>query len=67
MITGFSRTRPMRRAPYDFIIQGMGGFMSLTGRPDGAPQRPASPYADIFTGVYSAVAILAALRQRAAA
>src|SRR5262249_20858473 len=64
-ITGFGQTGPYaHRAGYDFIIQGMGGIMSLTGEPDGAPQKAGIAYADIFTGVYSAVAILAALRQR---
>jgi crotonobetainyl-CoA:carnitine CoA-transferase CaiB-like acyl-CoA transferase len=64
-ITGFGQTGPYApRAGYDFIIQGMGGAMSLTGEPDGAPQKSGVAYADIFTGVYSAVAILAALRER---
>lgn len=64
-ITGFGQTGPYaHRAGYDFIIQGMGGAMSLTGEPDGAPQKSGIAYADIFTGVYSAVAILSALRQR---
>lgn len=64
-VTGFGQTGPYaHRAGYDFIIQGMGGIMSLTGEPDGAPQKAGIAYADIFTGVYSAVAILAALRQR---
>ncbi|WP_033919341.1 CaiB/BaiF CoA transferase family protein [Sphingomonas sp. 37zxx] len=64
-ITGFGQTGPYApRAGYDFIIQAMGGLMSLTGEPDGPPQKAGIAYADIFTGVYSAVAILAALRQR---
>ena len=64
-ITGFGQTGPYaHRAGYDFIIQGMGGIMSLTGEPDGAPQKSGIAYADIFTGVYAAVAILAALRSR---
>jgi crotonobetainyl-CoA:carnitine CoA-transferase CaiB-like acyl-CoA transferase len=64
-ITGFGQTGPYaHRAGYDFIIQGMGGIMSLTGEPDGAPQKAGIAYADVFTGVYSAVAILAALRRR---
>jgi crotonobetainyl-CoA:carnitine CoA-transferase CaiB-like acyl-CoA transferase len=64
-ITGFGQTGPYAaRAGYDFIIQGMGGAMSLTGEPDGAPQKSGVAYADIFTGVYSAVAILSALRRR---
>ncbi len=64
-ITGFGQDGPYaHRAGYDFIIQAMGGAMSLTGEPDGAPQKAGIAYADIFTGVYSAVAILAALRRR---
>jgi crotonobetainyl-CoA:carnitine CoA-transferase CaiB-like acyl-CoA transferase len=64
-ITGFGQTGPYAdRAGYDFIIQGMGGIMSLTGDPDGPAQKAGVAYADIFTGVYSAVGILAALRER---
>ena len=64
-ITGFGQTGPYApRAGYDFIIQGMGGIMSLTGEPDGPPQKAGVAYADIFTGVYSTVGILAALRDR---
>jgi crotonobetainyl-CoA:carnitine CoA-transferase CaiB-like acyl-CoA transferase len=64
-ITGFGQTGPYApRAGYDFIIQGMGGAMSLTGEPDGAPQKSGVAYADMFTGLYSTVAILAALRER---
>ncbi len=64
-ITGFGQTGPYApRAGYDFIVQAMGGAMSLTGEPDGAPQKAGVAYADIFTGLYSTVAILAALRQR---
>jgi crotonobetainyl-CoA:carnitine CoA-transferase CaiB-like acyl-CoA transferase len=64
-ITGFGQTGPYAaRAGYDFIIQGMGGAMSLTGEPDGAPQKSGIAYADLFTGLYSSVAILAALRDR---
>ncbi len=64
-VTGFGQTGPYaHRAGYDFIIQGMGGIMSLTGEPDGAPQKSGVAIADLFTGVYSAVAILAALRER---
>lgn len=64
-ITGFGQTGPYaHRAGYDFIIQAMGGAMSLTGEPDGAPQKSGIAYADVFTGMYSAVAILAALRRR---
>ena len=64
-ITGFGQTGPYAgRAGYDFIIQGMGGAMSLTGEPDGPPQKSGVAYADLFTGLYAGVAILAALRDR---
>jgi crotonobetainyl-CoA:carnitine CoA-transferase CaiB-like acyl-CoA transferase len=64
-ITGFGQDGPYAsRAGYDFMIQGMGGIMDLTGDPDGAPQKIGVAYVDIFTGVYSVVGILAALRQR---
>jgi crotonobetainyl-CoA:carnitine CoA-transferase CaiB-like acyl-CoA transferase len=64
-ITGFGQTGPYAsRAGYDFIIQGMGGAMSLTGEPNGEPQKAGIAYADLFTGLYSTVAILAALRER---
>jgi crotonobetainyl-CoA:carnitine CoA-transferase CaiB-like acyl-CoA transferase len=64
-ITGFGQTGPYAgRAGYDFIIQGLGGAMSLTGEPDGAPQKSGIAYADLFTGLYATVAILAALRAR---
>jgi crotonobetainyl-CoA:carnitine CoA-transferase CaiB-like acyl-CoA transferase len=64
-ITGFGQTGPYAgRAGYDFIIQAMGGAMSLTGEPEGEPQKAGIAYADLFTGMYSAVAILAALHRR---
>jgi len=64
-ITGFGQDGPYAgRAGYDFIIQGMGGAMSLTGEPDGEPQKSGVAYADLFTGLYATVAILAALRER---
>ncbi|HET6523228.1 CaiB/BaiF CoA-transferase family protein [Sphingopyxis sp.] len=64
-ITGFGQSGPYaHRAGYDYIVQAMSGFMSLTGEPDGAPQKAGIAYADIFTGMYSAVGILAALRRR---
>jgi crotonobetainyl-CoA:carnitine CoA-transferase CaiB-like acyl-CoA transferase len=64
-ITGFGQTGPYAsRAGYDFMIQGMGGIMDLTGESDGEPQKPGVAYADIFTGTYSVVGILAALRHR---
>jgi crotonobetainyl-CoA:carnitine CoA-transferase CaiB-like acyl-CoA transferase len=64
-ITGFGQDGPYaHRAGYDYIIQGMSGIMSVTGEPDGQPQKVGVAVADIFTGVYSVVAILAALRER---
>jgi crotonobetainyl-CoA:carnitine CoA-transferase CaiB-like acyl-CoA transferase len=64
-ITGFGQTGPYaHRAGYDLIIQGMAGIMSLTGEADGEPTRMGVAFADVFTGVYSAVAILAALAER---
>ena len=64
-ITGFGQTGPYaHRAGYDYIIQGMSGFMSITGEPDGAPQRAGVAITDIFTGVYATSAILAALHMR---
>ena len=64
-ITGFGQTGPYaHRAGYDFIIQGMSGLMSITGEADGQPQKSGVAITDIFTGVYSVTAILAALHQR---
>jgi formyl-CoA transferase len=68
-ITGFGQTGPYReRAGYDFIIQGMGGFMSITGErddlPGGGPQKAGVAVSDLMTGMYSTVAILAALAHR---
>jgi crotonobetainyl-CoA:carnitine CoA-transferase CaiB-like acyl-CoA transferase len=66
-ITGFGQDGPYApRAGYDFMIQGMGGIMSLTGDPAGEPQKTGVAFADIFTGVYASNAILAALHGRAA-
>lgn len=65
-LTGFGHTGPYRERPgYDFMIQGMGGMMSVTGEPDGAPQRAGVPVADIITGMYASIAICAALAHRA--
>ncbi|MEE4858281.1 CaiB/BaiF CoA-transferase family protein [Pseudomonas alliivorans] len=68
-ITGFGQTGPYaRRAGYDFMIQGLGGLMSLTGRPDGdegaGPVKVGVALTDILTGLYSTTAILAALAHR---
>jgi crotonobetainyl-CoA:carnitine CoA-transferase CaiB-like acyl-CoA transferase len=66
-ITGFGQTGPYApRAGYDFIIQGMAGLMSVTGEPGGQPQKAGVAVTDLFTGVYAAVAILAALHARGA-
>ena len=66
-ITGFGQDGPYAARPgYDFMIQGMGGIMDLTGEPDGEPQKIGVAFADIFTGVYASTAILAALRGREA-
>ena len=65
-ITGFGQTGPYReRAGYDYAIQGMGGLMSVTGERDdlgGGPQKVGVAVADLFTGMYATVAVLAALR-----
>jgi crotonobetainyl-CoA:carnitine CoA-transferase CaiB-like acyl-CoA transferase len=64
-ITGFGQTGPYaHRAGYDYIIQGMSGLMSITGDPDGMPQRVGVAVTDIFTGVYAATAILSAVHMR---
>src|SRR6185436_16507454 len=68
-ITGFGQTGPYRgRAGYDFMIQGMGGLMSITGErddaPGGGPQKVGVAIADLMTGMYSSVAVLAALHER---
>lgn len=62
-ITGFGQDGPYAKRPgYDYIIQGMGGLMSLTGEPAGEPMKSAVAVADLFTGMYAVTAILAALR-----
>jgi crotonobetainyl-CoA:carnitine CoA-transferase CaiB-like acyl-CoA transferase len=64
-ITGFGQTGPYANlAGYDFLIQGMGGIMSITGEPDGGPMKVGVGIADLMTGMYAAVGILAALRHR---
>jgi glutaryl-CoA transferase len=64
-ITGFGQDGPYaHRAGYDFMIQGMGGIMDLTGDPDGDPQKIGVAFADVFTGLYGVVGVLAALRRR---
>ena len=68
-VTGFGQTGPRRDQPaYDFLIQAMGGLMSVTGekdsRPGGGPQKVGVPIVDLMTGMYTAVAVLAALARR---
>ena len=64
-VTGFGQTGPYAdRAGYDFMIQGMGGIMDLTGEPQGSPQKIGVAYADIFTGLYGVIGVQAALAER---
>jgi crotonobetainyl-CoA:carnitine CoA-transferase CaiB-like acyl-CoA transferase len=64
-ITGFGQDGPYaKRAGYDLMAQGMGGFMDLTGMPDGPPTRVGVAISDVFTGCYSVIGILAAVTQR---
>ena len=63
--SGFGQTGPLRDRPaLDIIVQGMGGVMSITGYADGPPARPGTSIGDITAGLYTAVGILAALRER---
>ena len=65
-ITGFGQTGPYASRPgYDFLIQGMGGIMSLTGEAEGEPQKVGVPIADIMSGMFAAVAVNGALRHAA--
>ena len=62
-ITGFGQTGPYRERPgYDYLAQGMGGIMSLTGEPDGLPMKVGVGIADVMCGMYACVGVLAALR-----
>jgi crotonobetainyl-CoA:carnitine CoA-transferase CaiB-like acyl-CoA transferase len=64
-ITGFGQTGPYAARPgYDSLIQAMGGVMSLTGEPEGLPQKVGIPVADVFAGLYGCIGVLAALRHR---
>jgi len=64
-VTGFGQTGPYAARPgYDSLVQAMGGVMSLTGEPDGMPQKVGVPVADLFAGLYACIGILAALRHR---
>lgn len=65
-VTGFGQTGPYAERPgYDFLIQGMGGIMSITGEVDGEPQKVGVPIADLMAGMFAAVATNAALRHAA--
>ncbi|GHE22753.1 CaiB/BaiF CoA transferase family protein [Halomonas urumqiensis] len=65
-ITGFGQDGPYaHRAGYDFMIQAMGGLMSLTGEPDGMPMKTGVAITDVMTGLYATVGVLAALQERA--
>ena len=65
-ISGFGQDGPRRDEPgYDFVVQAMSGFMALTGEPDGAPMKHAMSISDLFCGLYSTIAIQAALAMRA--
>jgi CoA:oxalate CoA-transferase len=65
--TGFGYTGPFKNRPaYDAVIQAMGGLMSITGFPDGKPTRVGTSIADIVTGMFCAIGVLAALRKREA-
>ena len=68
-ITGFGQDGPYsNRGGYDFLVQGMSGLMSVTGRPDGedgaGPMKVGIPVSDLFTGLYAVIAILGALKHR---
>ena len=64
-ITGFGQTGPYKDRPgYDFLVQAMGGLMSVTGEPDGQPQKVGVALTDVMTGLYASVGILAALAER---
>ncbi|MEM6986970.1 MAG: CaiB/BaiF CoA-transferase family protein [Pseudomonadota bacterium] len=64
-VTGFGQTGPYaHRAGYDFLVQGMGGIMSVTGEPDGLPQKMGVAFSDIFTALYGVIGIQAALSER---
>ncbi|MBY6018346.1 CoA transferase [Halomonas denitrificans] len=64
-ITGFGQTGPYRHRPgYDLLVQAMGGLMSITGAPEGEPQKVGVALTDIMTGLYATVGILAAVNER---
>lgn len=64
-VTGFGQTGPYaERAGYDYLVQGLSGLMSITGDPDGEPQKVGVAVTDIYTGLYAVIGIQAALRER---
>ena len=64
-ITGFGQTGPLSSEPgYDLLVQAMGGLMSITGEPDGAPMKVGVALSDVMTGLYAAIGILSALHAR---
>lgn len=64
-ITGFGQDGPYAsRAGYDFLLQGMSGLMSITGEPDGQPQKVGVAVTDVVTGLYGTIGVLAAVEQR---
>jgi crotonobetainyl-CoA:carnitine CoA-transferase CaiB-like acyl-CoA transferase len=64
-ITGFGQTGPYAPRPgYDSLVQAMGGVMSVTGEPDGQPQKVGVPVADVFAGLYGCIGVLAAVRHK---
>lgn len=64
-VTGFGQSGPLAHMPgYDFLLQGMSGLMSVTGEPDGAPQKVGVAVTDVVTGLYGTIGIMAAIQQR---
>ncbi|MEY3985925.1 MAG: hypothetical protein RLZ59_1370, partial [Pseudomonadota bacterium] len=64
-ITGFGHTGPRAHQPgYDLMVQGLSGLMSITGQPDGEPQKVGVALVDVMTGLHACIAVLAALNQR---
>lgn len=64
-VTGFGQTGPLAQLPgYDFLLQGMSGLMSVTGEPEGAPQKVGVAVTDIVTGLYGTIGILSAIEHR---
>lgn len=64
-VTGFGQTGPLAHLPgYDFLLQGMSGLMSVTGAPEGPPQKVGVAVTDIVTGLYGTIGIMAAIEQR---